>query len=147
MHMTIDENKALIRRLEEALNSGRVDAGLDLFAEEFLYNGQRIDRQELVQVRAPFWTAMPDIRWTIEALVAEEDQVATLWTVEGTHGGEFFHPALGRASPTGKPVRSTYMVIHRIVDGRIVEARDVSDRLTLLRQLGVIRLPDAGTKT
>ena len=139
--MSVDENKVLVHRLGEALNSGQVDAGIELFAEEFLYNGQRIGRQELIAIRAPIWAALPDIRWTIEEMVAEKDSVATFWTVQGTHEAEFFHPALGRAPASGKAVRSTYMVIHRIADGRIVEARDVSDRLTLLRQLGAISLP------
>lgn len=145
--MSVEENKALIRRLEVALNSAQVDAGLDLFAEEILYNGQRIDRQALVQVRAPLWVAVPDVRWTIETLVAEGDEVATLWTVHGTHQEDFDHPALGRAPASGKPIHYAYMVIHRIVDGQIVEARDVSDRLTLLGQLGVIRLPGVGTES
>lgn len=139
--MSIEEHKEIVRRLGEALNSGRVDAGIELFAEEFLYNGERIGRQDLVAVRAPVWAALPDVRWTMEEMVAEGEAVASFWTVEGTHLGEFAHPALGHAPASGKPVRSTYMVIHRIAHGQIVEARDVSDRLTLLRQLGVIPTP------
>jgi steroid delta-isomerase-like uncharacterized protein len=139
--MSVEENKALVRRLEDALNSGQADAGLELFAEDLLYNGQRIGRQVLAQVRAPLWAAVPDVRWTIETLVAEGDEVATLWTVEGTHQQDFAHPALGRAPASGEPIRYSYAVVHRIIDGQIVEARDVSDRLTLLQQLGVIHLP------
>ena len=139
--MSIEENTSLIRRLEAALNSGRVDAGLELFAEELVYNRQRISRRDLVQIRAPLWAAVPDVRWRIEELVADERQVASLWIVEGTHQGEFAHPTLGRAPASGNPIRYAYMVIHRIAGGQIVETRDVSDRLTLLQQVGVIPSP------
>ena len=139
--MSVKENVALIRRLEAALNSGQVDAGLELFAEEFVYNGQRINRQDLVQVRASLWTAVPVVHWTTEELVSDQDRVATLWTVQGTHQKAFAHPALGHAPARGKPIRYAYMVIHRIAGGGIVETRDVSGRLTLLQQLGVIPAP------
>ena len=45
--MSTDENKALIRRHEAALNRGQVDAGLELFADPCLYNGQPISRDVL----------------------------------------------------------------------------------------------------
>ena len=139
--MSIAENKALVRRLEAALNTGRVDAGLELFAEEFVFNGKRIGRQDLVNIRAPLWEAVPDVCWTIDEMVAEGDSVASFCTAQGTHQKDFAHPALGRAPASGKPIRYSYAVVHRIADGQIVEARDVSDRLTLLVQLGVIPAP------
>jgi steroid delta-isomerase-like uncharacterized protein len=139
--MSVDENTALICRLEAALNSGRADAGLELFAEEFLYNGQRMDRQGLLQVRAPLWAAVPDVRWTITEMVAAGDMVATLSTVQGTHQVDFNYPGLGHAPASGKPIHYRYMVMHRIADGQIVEAWDVSDRLTLLQQLGALPAP------
>jgi ketosteroid isomerase-like protein len=67
--------------------------------------------------------------------------VATRWTVRGTHTVDFVHPALGRAQATGRPIHYSYVVHHRIADGKIVESWDVSDRLTLLLQLGVIAAP------
>lgn len=141
--MSIEENKALVRRLEQALNSGAVDAGIELFAAEFLFNGQRIGRHDLVRIRASLWDAVPDVRWTIDDMAAEGDAVASFCTVQGTHQRDFAHPALGSAPASGKPIRYTYAVLHRIVDGQIVEARDVSDRLALLVQLGVIPAPGA----
>jgi predicted ester cyclase len=142
--MSIDDTKRIVRQLEAALQTGVVDAGLELFAEELTYNGQRMSRDQLVQVRAPLWAAVPDVRWTIEELVAEGDTVASLLVVTSTHTADFDYPGLGRAPASGNPIRYHYMVMHRIVDGRIVEARDVSDRLTLLQQLGVLAAPGQG---
>jgi steroid delta-isomerase-like uncharacterized protein len=141
--MSIDENKSVIRQLEEALSSGQADAGLELYAEEFLYNGQRVGRDYLVHIRAPLWEAVPDVQWTIEEMVAEGNAVTTLWTVTGTHLGDFAHSflGLGTAPASWGQIHYSYMVLHRLADGVIVEARDVSDRLTLLLQLGVIAAP------
>jgi hypothetical protein len=51
--MSIKENKAVIRRLEEALNAGRADAGLDVWGEDLLWNGLPISPQVIAQMRAP----------------------------------------------------------------------------------------------
>jgi predicted ester cyclase len=42
-------------------------------------------------------TAAPDLRATVEDVIAEEDKVVTRWTVRGTHQGEIeeFGPQLG----------------------------------------------------
>ena len=60
--MSIEENKAVVRKLEEALNAGRPDAGLEVWAEDLLFNGRRITPQTIAQLRAPLWDAVPDLR-------------------------------------------------------------------------------------
>jgi predicted ester cyclase len=55
----------------------------------------------------------PDIQWTLEEMIAEEDKVAARFTMRGTHDGAFFGvPPTGEkiavqamnstVSPTGK---------------------------------------------
>lgn len=139
--MSIEDNKRIVRQLGEALNSGVVEAGLDLFADEVLYNDNIISPQAIGRIRAPLWAAVPDVRWTMVDMVAEGDAVASLWMVTGTHTVDFDYPGLGRAPASGNAIRYNYMVIHRIAAGRIVEVRDVSERLTLLQQLGVLAAP------
>ncbi len=102
--MSLEETKALIRRHEAALNSGRVEAGLELFADPCLFNGQPISREVIRQMRTILWTAAPDVRWIAEHLVAEGDWVAVRWTMRGTHTGEFVHPTWGSAPASGMPV-------------------------------------------
>jgi steroid delta-isomerase-like uncharacterized protein len=139
--MSIEENKALIRQQEAALNAGRVDAGLELWADDLVFNGHPISPQTIAQIRAPLWEAVPDVRWTLERIIAEDDWAAVQWTMRGTHTGDFTHPAFGSAPASGKTLRMTYMDHYRIVDGRIAEAWEVRDALTLLQQLSVIPSP------
>lgn len=139
--MSAEENKTVIRRLEEALNAGRPDAGLDVWAENLTFNGQTISPQTVAQIRAPLWTAVPDVRWTLERMIAEGDWVAVLWTMRGTHTGDFAHPVFGAAAASGKAIQMSYMDHYRIADGRIAEAWEVRDALALLQQLSVIPTP------
>jgi predicted ester cyclase len=139
--MSVDESKAVIRRLEEALNAGRADAGLDVWAENLMFNGQSIAPQTIAQIRAPLWAAVPDVRWTQERIIAEGDWVAVHWTMRGTHTGDFVHPVFGSAAASGKTILMSYMDHYRIADGRIAEAWEVRDALSLMQQLSVIPSP------
>jgi len=139
--VSIEENKAVVRKLEEALNAGRADAGLEVWAEDLVFNGRRISPQAIAQLRAPLWDAVPDLRWTMEQLVAEGDWVAVRSTMRGTHTGDFAHPAFGSAPASGRAVEMLYLDHYRVVDGKIAEAWEARDALTLLQQLGVIPAP------
>jgi steroid delta-isomerase-like uncharacterized protein len=75
--------------------------------------------------------AFPDIRFTIEDLVAEGDKVVTRWSCTVTHQGEF----MGLA-PTGKRFTRSGLVIARIVEGKVVEERVEFDTLRFFQQLG-----------
>jgi steroid delta-isomerase-like uncharacterized protein len=61
-------------------------------------------------------TAHPDLRFTIDDLVAEADRVVIRWTLHGTNTG----PMLARP-PSGQPVEFAAIVIFRIANGRIAE--------------------------
>ena len=139
--MSPEETKALISRHEAALNSGNVGAGLELFADPCLFNGQPIGREVIRQMRTILWTAAPDVRWIAEHVFAEGDWVAVRWTMRGTHTGEFVHPTWGSAPASGKPVAVTYLDHYRIAGGRIVEAWEVRDGLSLQEQFGIVAAP------
>lgn len=139
--MSIEKNKALVHRHEAALNSGRVDAGLELFADPCLFNGQEIGREAIRHMRTILWTAAPDVRWIAEHLFAEGEWVAVRWTLRGTHTGAFVHPVWGSAPGSGKPVMLTYLDHYRIVDGQIAETWEVRDGFSLREQFGLVATP------
>jgi predicted ester cyclase len=82
-------------------------------------------------------TAFPDLRFTIEELVAEGDIVAGRLTMTGTHEG----PLMGMPPPTGLAVRQDHMHFVRYRDGRAIEHWGVRDDLGMMQQLGVIPEP------
>jgi steroid delta-isomerase-like uncharacterized protein len=133
-----EEHKTIIRRFsEEILTEKRLDVVDQLVARDYVDHaalpGQAPGLEGAKQKWAMWLAAVPDLRTTIEELVAEENTVAARWTAEGTHQGEL----LG-IPPTGQRFRFSGISIFRIRDGRIVEQREEWDRLSLLQQLGAI---------
>jgi len=72
---------------------------------------------------------------TVDQMLAEGDRVMVQWTFRGVHQGEFHG-----LPPTGKQVTWSGINIFRLADGKIAEVWDISDRLWMWQQLGV--LPD-----
>lgn len=80
-----------------------------------------------------FRAAFPDIRIDVERALAEGEYVAVQCRVTATHCG----PELGCA-PTNKPVEIHGMGIAHVRDGRIVEAWNAFDFMTLYQQVGML---------
>lgn len=119
--MTLDANKALVRRLfEEVFPSGDPAALRDLVAEQIIDHdpmpGQPAGVGGIEYVVSTLRTAQPDLRFTVDDLVAEADRVAIRWTLRGTNTG----PMFGQP-PSGEPVEQTAIAIFRIADGKIAE--------------------------
>jgi predicted ester cyclase len=76
--------------------------------------------------------AMPDFKYQVNRLVAEDDYVAAYCTVSATHsGGQWLN-----FPPRGGKLHFDVVDIFRVQDGKIAEHWDVADRLTLFSQLG-----------
>lgn len=119
--MTLNANKALIRRLfEEVFPALDSSALRQLVASEIIDHdpmpGQPAGVDGIDYVMSTLHTAQPDLRFSVDDLVAEADRVAIRWTLHGTNTG----PLLGRP-PSGQRVHQTAIVIFRIADSKIVE--------------------------
>ena len=134
--MTVEENKALNRSFGEAWNRMDMAAMDELLATNFVHSpappGGAPDREGFKQFTSMLHTAFPDIRFTVEDVVAEGDKVATRATCRGTHKGEYMGIA-----PTGKQVTWTVMFFRRFEGGKIAEQWSEADMLGLMQQLGV----------
>jgi predicted ester cyclase len=74
--------------------------------------------------------AFPDLRVTVEDVIAEGDKVVARNTVTGTHQGEYMG-----LQATGKSVTYNEIFIARFAGGRIAETWGVVDVLSQMRQL------------
>jgi len=129
-------NKALAcRYVEEVLNKGNTTLIDELVAQSFIGHdptGPDIHGLESVkQQQATYLSAFPDLHYTVEEVVAENDTVVLRWTVHGTHLGE----TMGIV-PTRKQVTIVGTTTCHIADGKLQEAWIDWDALGLLRQLG-----------
>jgi steroid delta-isomerase-like uncharacterized protein len=122
-------NKALAARVfEEIFNQGRFEVADAIYAPGFHNHGLKrsVDlREDQAAVHAEKH-AFPDLRMSVDRMVAEGDLVSVLWTFRGTHtaGGYAGLP------PTGTRVAMRGITIWRIVDGRI------TDEWTSFNELG-----------
>ena len=136
--MSVEENKALVRRfVEETFNKGNLDAADEILSEDYIHHDPATPEfgpgpegyKRLIQF---YRSAFPDIHIALEDQIASEDKVVDRWTGRGTHRGAF----LGFA-PTGKHVKATGISIHRIAGGRIVETWNSYDAAGVMQQLGM----------
>jgi steroid delta-isomerase-like uncharacterized protein len=80
-----------------------------------------------------YWKAFPDLHFTLQDCVCEEDRMSLFWIATGTHRGPILNiPA------TGRPVHVQGCALHRIRDGKVVHCHYIWDTAGLLRNLGLL---------
>jgi predicted ester cyclase len=141
--MTLEENKALIRRYIQAIDDNETSdwSVLDEYlAEDFVAHnppipGVSLDREGMKQAAEIFRIATPG-RHDVTLQVAEGDLVVSRIVGHGVHAGEL----LGIPA-TNNAVETDGIAIHRIRDGKIVEYWAVADVAGVLMQIGALPSP------
>jgi predicted ester cyclase len=141
--MSVEENKTLARRYFEDA-PGNLDVCDEIFAPGFHFHTiqhasitAQVMESDPQSEKAAYerlrnvWSS--DWRMTVDEMIAEDDRVMVRWTFYGTQEGEYFG-----LPPTHKQVFYSGINIFRIENGRIAEIWDISDRLWLWQQLGVL---------
>lgn len=133
-----EKNKALAKRvIEEIFNGGNINNLEELVARDILIHDTDKELSGLDQLRqgiANLHAAFPDLHYTIEDLLADDDKVIVRCKGAGTHHGSF------RGIPaTGKKMVYTVILIWRFTNNKLCEHWSVSDVYGMLQQLGVIR--------
>ena len=133
-----DRYRALARRwFDEVWNQGMEGTIDDLCAPDAVLHGlgeggkDLIGPQQFRRFYHQFKDGLPDIRVTVDDVLAVGDQTAVRVTCRATHTG----PGLG-VEPTGRPVVCTGIIWVRWRDGRIVEAWNEFDAAGLMAQIG-----------
>ena len=117
-----EENKAIARRVYEIICTGDFDLAEEIVDASAPDNELLPDDPpaKLIETFKGTFSeareAFPDMRVTVEGVIAEGDTVAARVTMRGTHLGEFMGVA-----PTGKRVEVRAIDMFRIANGKIVE--------------------------
>src|SRR5215203_279271 len=119
--VSVQENKALVRHFVEAQANADLDTLDELLAADFVDHSLQPDqgpgREGFMRSVAEEPAIFSNVRFNIEDQAAEGNKVITRLTLSRIHDrGEF----LGVA-PTGMEIKTSAIVIHRIVGGKIVE--------------------------
>ena len=126
--MSVDENKAVVRRAVDLLDNLQWDGLEDVLSPELAAGWREI------MSSLPF----SEHRIKITDIVAEGDQVAIRVETRGVHSGEW-----EGLSPTGKRWTNRGMGLARVEGARIVELEFLFDELGHLKQLGATITPPA----
>jgi steroid delta-isomerase-like uncharacterized protein len=136
--MSADKNKQVMHRFVEFINTANEKLAAELISPNAVfYVPGRPDPMRgpdgYLVVIAMMRGGFPDIQWTLEEMIAEDDKVAARFTMRGTHRGTFFGVA-----PTGKSIEVQAMNFYRLSGGQFVEERGQPDLLGLLQQIGAV---------
>lgn len=127
--------EVLVKRLyEEVWNKGNLDDVDEILAADFFdYNqppGAPDGREGYKAGVKMIRTAFPDIHFTLDHILAEDDRVAIRLTGSGTHQGDF----LGIPA-TGKRASLESMTFFHFKNGKIAKRWGISDFPRVLQQL------------
>ena len=132
-----------MRRFVEFINTGSEELAQELISPDAVFHVP--GRPEPMRGPAGYLAVIgmmrsgfPDIQWTLEEMISEDDKVAARFTMRGTHHGSFFG-----VPPTGKTIAVQAMNFYRLSGGQFVEERGQPDLLGLLMQIGAVPPPGA----
>ena len=140
--MQTEQNKALYRQfVEEVFNRGNTSAIDELVAPDFVEHeelppGVPSGREGVKQLSIMLRSAFPDLKATIDDILAEGDKVAARMTWRGTHKGEFMG-----IPPTGKSVSVGVIDVVRFTGDKFVEHWGLMDNASMMQQLGAVPAP------
>jgi len=104
-----EKNKALVRKVNEALNRKDLTILDEFMASDYVDHANHLHgKEDARQFYIGIFKDMPDFYRTIEDMVAEGNKVWTLFKTTGT-------------APTGKRIEMTTVSILRFLNGKAVE--------------------------
>lgn len=129
--MEAGDTKAVVRRYFEEFHNGRQhDIIVEIIDPELVEPTREATRKII--------TGFPDYRFTIDDQIGEGDRVATVWSAEGTHQGEWDSP-IGGIPASGKQLTWTGTTTVRVTNGKISGVIGSNhDHLGILQQIGVL---------
>jgi steroid delta-isomerase-like uncharacterized protein len=138
--MTLEDNKAVVRRFFEIMNQGDLDRLREICSPDLQWHGGSMGdfsgSEAALQMAKGFYAAFPGMQTTIDFSLAEGDKVVAQFTSRGTQDGDFMG-----LPPSGKRVTVAGLAHYRIANGQIAEEWHQQDSLGLLQQLGALPGP------
>jgi len=142
MMLSAIEMKDIVRRqwFEELWDKWNVSIADALFTSDYQLHLSGViaplSRVTATDVVRMLGDAFPDLRHTVNELIAEGNTVVARWTMNGTHCGE-----LHGIAATERSIRISGTAVHHLSGNKIAETWLTFDNLDLLQQLGATLRP------
>ncbi len=133
-----DLRNTLMPRFVQFINTADKELGEDLIAPDAEFH---VPFQSEPLVGPAGWLkavemmreGFPDVQWTLEDLVVENDQVAARYTMRGTHEGTF-----SGVAATGQQIAVQTMNFYVIANGKITVEHGLPNLLGIMQQIGAV---------
>lgn len=137
-----DHETFLHRWFEEVWNQGNESAIDELLHDDVIAYGLTDAKGETVRGKEDFKaffrnfrSAVPDIRVELGETMCDGDRVAAVCHVRGVHSGDGIPVAVNNA-----PLNFSGILMVRLKDGKIAEAWNYFDFMTMFGQMGALSL-------
>src|SRR5215831_764739 len=129
----LKENKEIIKSLvDEVFNKHNLSA-IDRYHVADISSDSESILESFKQSLAGLFSGFPDLRVSIEHMIAENNIVVAILSIIGTRTGSY-----KGLQPTNKQMQIRSSDLYRIENGKITAHRDVVNTLDLLTQTGAI---------
>ena len=88
-------------------------------------------KEQLIGQIQFFWKLVPDLKWEIQEMIQEGNQVVVRSLASGTPNGNF----MGVETNGTKPFKTMTIDIHTVKNGQVVEVHHLEDWSTAIKQL------------
>ena len=88
-------------------------------------------KEQLIGQIQFFWKLIPDLKWEIQEMIQEGNQVVVRSLASGTPNGNF----MGVQADGSKSFKTMTIDIHTIQNGQVVEVNHLEDWATAIKQL------------
>ena len=95
------------------------------------WEGKTLNHKEFKERLNYTFNSFPDIHFSIQETISDENYIAISWIMTGTNLGK-----LGEIPATGKAIRTSGITIYYFKQGKISGHSQVFDRMTVFQQLG-----------
>ena len=131
--MSVEENKALIRRMYDLIN--RKEPYYELLAPDFVVHGTNRDMsfEQNKQFDAMLFAGFAEFKATLHNVIGEGDKVAFQVNIKMAHTGPF----MGVAA-TGKKIEITNTYIVKVADDRVSEWWGTAEFSRVMQELGIV---------
>jgi steroid delta-isomerase-like uncharacterized protein len=138
MGVTREEVMNIVERLYLMWNTQNFSLAPELYTEDYcgvdITDHSRVNGPEgVVRQLERFCRAFPDLMFSNEETILENDRVALYWTAHGTHQGTLLN-----IPPTGRHVQVNGVSMLRLANGKITHSVHLWDLAGLLRELGLL---------
>jgi putative oxidoreductase len=135
-----DNNKQLVERYyHEVWNNGKVDVLDELLSTDYINHTPSVPNPPkgaggLKPIVNAIRKGFPDLHYTIQDVIATKDRVVARVVMTGTQTDSLFD-----LPPTGRQVTVNQINIEQVENGKITAHWRVTDELTMMKQLGVVK--------